>query len=155
MKCIFKFIFFACSLFLLPFDCLIADPNIVGDYRCTVTDPFDSSVYEADLSISKSESTYKFKWIIQGRTYFGTGIFSRNVKDVIAVSEYWQPIQENNTGIAVYKLQKDGSLDGHWAVTNKGLVGSEICKKYKDSSAYAKPNSRLPYRFANRKSKLF
>ncbi len=100
-----------------------------GSYQCVYADPTTHQNHQANLTVTKLGDTYKFIWMVDGKAYYGTGIFNKKVANVIAVSEYWEPINASNTGIAIYHITEDGSLEGNWAETNYGFVSDELCQK--------------------------
>lgn len=105
-----------------------ADIDITGPYKCMGKDPFTKNDYSIDLVISQTGGTYHFKWGTAGKEFSGTGLFSKSVNNIVAV-EFWNPQNENSSGVVVYQVQPDGTLNGDWAVADQALVGVEICKK--------------------------
>jgi hypothetical protein len=111
----------------LPFT-VMADTDISGSYKCTGTDPFQKSTYQSDLSIAKLGDTFTFKWGQGGKDFGGTGILSKAASNIVA-AEFWSPANNNNSGVIIYQIQTDGTLDGNWAIADQSLIGSETCKK--------------------------
>lgn len=108
--------------------------DITGNYHCTGSDPFSKSDYTSELTITRTGETYGFKWGVAGKEFSGTGVISRQGKDFVA-AEYWNPSNENNSGVVIYKITDDNTLEGDWTVSEKNLIGSETCKKEVTESA--------------------
>lgn len=107
---------------------VLADKDIAGSYKCTGYDPESKNSYDTDLTITKTGDTFHFKWQESDTSYSGTGIFSKSAPDVVA-AEFWNPKNQNQSGVIVYQAKADGSIDGHWAYADKGTLGTETCKK--------------------------
>jgi hypothetical protein len=103
--------------------------DVSGIYKCTGNDADASNTYETDLTISKTGDTFHFAW--QGaevKEYSGTGLFSKGASNVIA-SEFWDPKNQNDSGVIIYNVKSDGKLDGVWAIADKKGIGTETCNK--------------------------
>ena len=111
-----------------PLAAYAADTDISGSYKCTGNDPFQKSAYQSDLRIVRLGETFSFKWGVGGNDFGGTGIFSKASPNVVA-AEFWSPSNNNNSGVIVYQVLADGTLDGTWAIADQGLIGTESCKK--------------------------
>ena len=111
----------------IPFS-VVADMDISGNYKCTGTDPFQKSSYQSDLTIAKLGDTFTFKWGQNGKDFGGTGILSKATPSIVA-AEFWSPANNNNSGVIIYQIQTDGTLDGNWAIADQSLIGTETCKK--------------------------
>lgn len=101
--------------------------DIPGAYKCTGVDPVEKSNYEIGLAIMKTGDTYSFKWKEEGVEYAGTGLANRS--GTAAVAEFWNPKNPNKSGVIVYQIQPDGTLDGAWTYADGTTVGTENCKK--------------------------
>lgn len=111
---------------------LFAEVDISGAYKCMGKDPLNKSDYAIDLLVTKTGETYSFKWGGTGKEYSGTGLFSKNINNVIAV-EFWNPNNQNTSGVILYQVQPDGTLNGDWTIADQRLTGSEICNKQTQS----------------------
>ncbi len=112
------------ALFSLP---LHAD-DISGTYKCSGYDPFVKASYNADLTVSKTGDTYRLQWGTGGKDFAGTGMISKQFTNAIA-AEYWNPSNQNNSGVILYKIQPDNTLEGDWTVSDQSMIGNETCKK--------------------------
>lgn len=111
--------------------CVLAAPayaDIAGSYKCTGYDPDDKSSYNADLMVTKTGDTYSFKWTESDSSFSGTGLYSKSSADVVA-AEFWNPKNQNKSGVIIYQAKPDGVLDGTWAYSDKATIGTESCKK--------------------------
>lgn len=115
---------FAASLLTMPV--FAADPN--GSYNCTGYDPITQNNYESELKIVQTGATYNFKWKGLNQDFSGTGLFSKSSSDVIA-AEFWDPKNQNLSGVIIYQVKADESLVGTWTYADKGVIGTETCNK--------------------------
>jgi hypothetical protein len=106
----------AATFLLLSCGVALADP--VGHYAVAGANPGGDGKYSGDVSIEKTGDTYKVVWHVGNDTYVGTGIGS---KDFIAVSYK----SGNDTGLALYAEQSDGSWAGYWTYAGGTKIGTE------------------------------
>lgn len=107
------------------------NPNIIGNYTCKGYDPFDhGGNYTNYFSIIKQKNTYSIKWVDRNGypTAYGTGIINSNLPDTLAVV-YENMEDKKYTGIALYKIDADGSLKGIWTIKTDNKTGTETCTK--------------------------
>lgn len=89
----------------------IADEiNLEGDYVCTGSNP-DGGMYKGSVKITKNADAYSVKWTYVTTTYEGTALLEDKSLSVCWLQKVGDKV---SIGIAVYKLQKDGSWDGKW-----------------------------------------
>lgn len=106
----------AATLLLLSCGVAFADP--VGHYAVAGANPGGDGKYSGDVSVEKTGDTYKVVWHVGNDTYVGTAIGS---KDFIAVSYK----SGNDTGLALYAEQTDGSWAGYWTYAGSSQIGTE------------------------------
>jgi hypothetical protein len=85
-------------------------PDITGDYRC-VGDAGGGKQYRGTVKVSKLAECYQLKWEINGTRYTGIGL---REGDTLAVS-IRQDGNDKYTGVLVYRVGKDGTLNGRWS----------------------------------------
>jgi hypothetical protein len=108
------FIAAAASLLLLT-TALMADP--VGKYAVKGKDAKSAAPYAGTVVVERTGDTYRIVWDIEGTTYVGTGIGS---KDFIAISYK----SKDSSGIALYGADGAG-WRGIWAYTGSKDLGTE------------------------------
>lgn len=107
-----------------------AEPNIIGSYKCTGYDPFKKVNYNSEFAILKTGETYQMKWleVEENIKYAGTGFFSRTAQDLL-VAEFWNTKNPNISGVIIFQVNPDNTLEGSWTFSDKHLIGYETCKK--------------------------
>ena len=95
---------------------VFADP--VGKYAIRGTNPGDRRPYSGEVTVIKTDDTYRVVWLIGGDTYTGTGIGSDNF---LAVSYR----SGNETGLALYGRRPDGSWHGIWTYAGRRQIGTD------------------------------
>lgn len=79
--------------------------RLPGDYACTGSNP-NGSTYRCNVTITRSGSTYSFRWLIaDGTRYSGTGRLSGRTLTVD-----W-----GQSAPVIYQVGDDGVLRGRWA----------------------------------------
>ena len=91
------------------------DPS--GHYTLKGSSPDGHVRYDGVVDVSKTGDTYKVNWVIDGTTYFGTGIGNENG---LAVSY----ISGGKTGIAIYFANGD-NWKGVWTYAGGTALGAE------------------------------
>ncbi len=89
--------------------------NIAGNYSAEGTNPNGAGTYKADLVVTPHDDVYQFSWSSAGKDYDGVGVMTDNA---VAVS-YTNGSNGKGCGVVLYKINKDGSLDGktgYWGV---------------------------------------
>lgn len=96
-----------------------AAQSIGGSYTVSGTN-FNGSAYEGTAEITlTSETTCVIEWITGGTT--SQGICMRNDDSFAAAY-----VLGNKTGLVVYKVMEDGSLDGVWTIAAQEGHGTEV-----------------------------
>jgi hypothetical protein len=104
---------------ILLFSCGIAFADPVGHFSVAGANPGGEGKYSGDVTVTKTGDTFKVVWHVGDDTYIGTGIGS---KDFIAVSYK----SGNDTGLALYAEQGDGSWSGFWTYAGGTKIGTEL-----------------------------
>lgn len=96
-----------------------AGPDLTGKYKCAGHD-ITGAEYKGSVEIQRVEVSYHVKWTLRGGPAFiGVGIQHGKMLSV----NWFSPM---STGVMVYELQDDGSLQGRWAILNgKGTIQKE------------------------------
>jgi hypothetical protein len=94
----------------------LADP--VGRYEVEGTNPGGDSKYSGDVAVERTGDTYRVVWNVAGQRYVGTGIGDKNF---IAVSYR----SGDQTGLALYAEESEGTWVGVWAYAGAKQVGTE------------------------------
>ncbi len=109
-----------CALFisLLALAATAVD-DIAGQYTCFGKRPYTGGLYGCAVEIERSGDVYKIEWKYEGGYgYSGVGI----VKNGYFCVGHESPI---NYGVAVYRIQADGTLDGVFGLPGYKETGSE------------------------------
>ena len=101
--------------------------DISGTYNVTGTNQ-DGSAYQGSLVVTTRGSVYQFSWAT-GNDYEGVGIVNGNT---VAVG--WGGPE---CGAALYRMSRDGSLEGQWALYENEAAGTETARRITDSGAPA------------------
>lgn len=99
---------------------IVPRPYLVGDYNLIGTNAIGNG-YKGTLSIAQQNNVWQLAWNV-GLTTSGIGI-SLN-KSLFAAA-----FGGEGCGVAVYKVNPDGSLYATWAVWGDGQVGEETAIK--------------------------
>lgn len=102
--------------FVLIAGAALADP--VGRYAVSGTNPGGDSKYSGDVSVERTGDTYRVVWQVGGQRYVGTGIGDKNF---LAVSYR----SGDQTGLALYAENDDGTWIGVWTYAGGKQVGTE------------------------------
>lgn len=108
---------------------VFADTNIVGSYNCQRTDASGAST-SYPMSIKKTADTYTFEWDDSSGNpgMYGTGIMHPNVTTMVSTS-FWDITNSDVSGVMLYAIKPDGSLQGSWIMQSGKSSGTEVCKK--------------------------
>jgi hypothetical protein len=110
--------FYALFISLVALAATAAD-DIAGHYTCFGRRPYNHQLYGCTVEIEKSGDVYKIEWKYEGGYgYSGVGI----IKNGYLCVGHESPI---NYGVAVYKIQADGTLDGIFGLPGYKETGSE------------------------------
>lgn len=104
--------------------------NLEGKYTCKGYDPFTKGNYVNYYSITKTGDVYAVKWVDSKGypTAFGTGIINSKSPNIFAVG-YFNMFSKENTGVCLYQIAEDGTLNGRWTIKGDDKVGTDVCKK--------------------------
>lgn len=96
-----------------------AQSSIGGEYTVEGTN-HDGSTYKGTATITlTSDTTCVIEWATGSST--SKGICSRN-DDAFAAAY----VLGDSTGLVIYKVQEDGTLDGLWTLAGEGGNGTEV-----------------------------
>jgi hypothetical protein len=99
----------------------IAGGDIGGTYKVAGTN-FDGSKYSGDAKITiTSETTCTIEWHT-GPNSSSVGICMRNDDSFAAAYK----MKDGSVGLIIYKMDKDGSMDGIWTLTGMNGAGTEV-----------------------------
>jgi hypothetical protein len=107
------------SALLLTMATNVAALELDGQYQLKGANPGGSGQYTGKAAIVATGETYQVRWRIGGVEHQGTGILVKDVFSVVYQAAGSAP------GIAVYQVQRDGSLKGRWASLNATGLGGE------------------------------
>jgi hypothetical protein len=92
---------------------------IGGNYKVEGTN-FNGSKYEGDATITlTSETTCEITWKTGSTS--SAGICMRNDASFAAAYK----MDDGSIGLIIYKVAKDGSMDGIWTLAGNGGAGTE------------------------------
>jgi len=98
-----------------------AAANVGGKYKVEGTN-FNGSKYSGDAEITiTSGTTCAIEWQT-GADSASAGICMRNDDSFAAAYK----MKDGAVGLIIYKMMKDGSMDGVWTLTGEEGAGSEI-----------------------------
>jgi major membrane immunogen (membrane-anchored lipoprotein) len=98
-----------------------ANVPIGGKYKVEGTN-FDGTKYSGDATITiTSETTCAIEWQT-GADSSSVGICMRNDDSFAAAYK----MKDGSVGLIIYKVAKDGSMDGIWTLTGKDGAGTEV-----------------------------
>lgn len=102
--------------------------DLSGKYICEWHDPFSNEDNKMPLTVTKTKETYHFEVVDQSTKdkYIGTGVYNPSRPDTLAVV-YTGP--KELIYVALYNVQKNGSLNSVWTFHGKDRTSTEICKK--------------------------
>ncbi len=101
----------------------VAEANVAigGKYKVEGTN-FDGSKYSGDATITiTSETTCAIDWQT-GSDSSSVGICMRNDDSFAAAYK----MKDGAVGLIIYKVAKDGSMEGIWTLTGKDGAGTEV-----------------------------
>lgn len=106
-----------------------AEPNIVGNYTCNRVSA-NGQTNNHTLNISKTDETYTFQWDDSNGnpTMYGTGLIQSKLPNVIATT-FWNISNDENTGVEIFAIKSDDSLQGDWLLQSTKDNGSETCSR--------------------------
>ena len=96
----------------------VALANPVGRFSVTGNNPGGGSGYSGTVNVQRTGDTYRVTWDIGSQTFVGTGIGNR---EFLAVSYR----SGNQTGLALYAQQSDGTWQGIWTYADGRQIGTE------------------------------
>jgi hypothetical protein len=102
--------------FVLFSSLAFADP--VGRYEVSGTNPGGKGDYSGQVVVERTGDTYRVTWNVGGQRFIGTGIGDKNF---IAVSYR----SGDQTGLALYAEEGDGTWVGVWTYAGGKQVGTE------------------------------
>lgn len=91
--------------------------NIAGNYEISGTNVDGQGAYKGYLTVTERGEVYQFSWDVGGKNYDGVAVQTDNL---VAVS-YTEGTDGKGCGVALYKINSDGSLDGkagYWGNNN-------------------------------------
>lgn len=102
--------------------------NIEGTYDCKAKE-IDSNELSIGVSIlKKTGETYDLtSKFTDGSTYHGVGIYDKKTH-VLAIGSI-NPKNENETGVSVAHIEKNGNVKSEWTYLNKTAIGHGTCIK--------------------------
>ena len=110
------------TAFLLSAACCVGLAQaqaIGGKYKVQGTN-FNGSTYEGDATVAvTSETTCEITWKTGETT--SVGICMRNDTSFAAAYK----MDDGAVGLIIYKVAKDGSMDGIWTIAGNGGAGTE------------------------------
>lgn len=95
----------------------VATKDIAGNYEASGTNINGQGTYKGNLVITKRDEVYQFSWTVGNSQYDGVGVQTDNAVSV----SYTSGTDGKGCGVALYKINSDGSLDGkagYWGVNN-------------------------------------
>jgi len=99
--------------------------DIGGKYKVEGTN-FDGSKYSGDAKITiTSETTCTIEWQT-GQDSSSVGICMRNDDSFAAAYK----MKDGAVGLIIYKMDKDGTMEGIWTLTGKDGAGTEVLTPY-------------------------
>lgn len=103
-----------------------------GSYHCTGYDPFSKTNYGGNTTVQKTGDTYQFTWDYgvnakgESRVYHGTGIYDKKSKMMGVI---FSDPDHSSKGVQLYRVDKNGSLNGKWTLLGKTETSDETCEK--------------------------
>lgn len=96
-----------------------AADDVVGKYVCFGTHPYNAGRYGCQVEITRAGEAYRIRWAFEeGYDYGGVGV----VKDGYLCVGYESHV---GYGVAIYKIETDGTLDGVFGIPGFKETGSE------------------------------
>lgn len=95
----------------------VAAKDIAGNYEVSGTNINGQGGYKGNLLITKRGEVYQFSWDVGESKYDGVGVQTDNSVSV----SYTSGTDGKGCGVALYKINSDGSLDGkagYWGIDN-------------------------------------
>lgn len=128
MKINIKALLFS-MLTLFTLNCYAAD--VVGNYTCKRVNA-NGQFSNYAVSITKTDATYTFQWSENNGNpvMYGTGLIQSKSPDVVATT-FWNVTNDENTGIEIFAIKPDGSLQGDWLLQSTNDNGTETCTRQK------------------------
>ena len=93
--------------------------DIEGLYRVTGTNPGGVGDYRGEVAVARTGDVYQIAWRFGGDQHIGTGIRSNGQLSVV-----YQP-EGQIAGIAVYRIEPNGTLQGIWTTLGGQTLGTE------------------------------
>ncbi len=100
--------------------------ELSGEYVVTGTDENKARPYNGLLTVSNQGEAYKFNWRTSRSRHNGVGV---QIGDDVAVT-YADIDKGKGCGVALYKIDSDGNLDGKIAKWGETVFGSEKAVKF-------------------------
>ena len=118
-----KMFFYVCLCLMSTSAAFAQNDDLSGRYSVEGRNAAGSGLYRAEVLVSRSGETYRVRWNLgQGGAANGTGIVTDNVLSVVFVGPGTQ------SGIASFRINRDGTMTGTWAGVGAAKVGSENWK---------------------------
>ncbi len=109
---------YALLIIILALAATAAD-DLAGKYTCFGKEPYSGRRYGYKLEIVQAGEVYQFRWTVDENVgYSGVGVLKNGYLCVGYESHI-------NYGVAVYKVQADGTLDGVYGLPGFKQTGSE------------------------------
>jgi hypothetical protein len=96
--------------------------DVAGDYAAFGMDPHTRQPYGCKVEIKKTGDVYKIRWYFEGYDYGGVGV----IKNGLLCVGYAADV---GYGVAIYKIEADGRLDGVFGVPGFKEKGTERLHK--------------------------
>jgi|SRR5579885_50719 hypothetical protein len=105
--------------------------NVTGNYTCQRTDS-SNNTSSLPLSVIKTGDTYTLEWDDSdgNPSMYGTGVIHPGMANVLS-SSYWSLTSSDISGLEIFTIKPDGSLQADWISQSGKDSGSETCKKSK------------------------
>lgn len=111
-----------CGLVIsLAFAATAAD-DVAGVYTAFGVDPHTRQTYGCKVEIIKTGDVYKIRWYFEGYDYGGVGV----IKNGLLCVGYAADV---GYGVAIYKIEPDGLLDGVFGLPGFKEKGTERLHK--------------------------
>jgi hypothetical protein len=111
------------ALFLSAWIAPAPAANLDGEYEVYGHEMADGR-YNGKAAVAKNGDTYNVVWVFGQDIHRGTGILSGDTFSVIFFVR-----QSPVPGLAVYKIETDGTLTGQFTVLGGKKVGAEMWKR--------------------------
>ena len=104
--------------------------TIAGNYVCSGTEVGTQEAFKCTMTIKKTGETYaSTAQCNDGTAYLGVGIYDAKTRHLS--TGFINPKNPKETGVAVDKINADGSYEAQWAYLNTQTIGRAKCFKQK------------------------